>query len=154
MEPRVRYPRAFAVFRVALYSATALLAVGLAAITVVSIGAFLAVGAVALLVNGTVDALALTGPVAMVLITLGLLVAGLVAGARRVDGIVRESLHVPDPTDALAAGYVDDEFDEAELERRLERVLDEHTRAGAVWEGGVADEADQGADDRLERSTH
>lgn len=130
MGETVRHPRALAAFRVVLYAAAAVLVVGFAGVTVAFLLAFLTVTGLAMLVNGTVNVLAVVLVVGLVAVTFGLFAGGLVTGARRVERLVREADRVPDPVEQLKQRYVDAEFGEAEFERRLAVLLAEAETTG------------------------
>jgi uncharacterized membrane protein len=124
MPERVKYPRVLAVVRAALYLVAAVVVVGIIGVAVASLVLVFGVGVVALLLNGDVNVLAMAGLFGLVVLTLGVLVAGLVTGVRRIDDAVQEAARDPGPVERLKQRYVNAEFDEAELERRLADLLD------------------------------
>lgn len=124
MHERVTYPRTLAVVRVALYLFAAVAAVGIGGVAVSFLGLVLGVSVLALLLNGDVSVLAMAGLFGFVLLTAGLLLGGLVAGVRRADRSIRSALSAPSPIEQTKQQYVDAEFDESELERRLDTLLD------------------------------
>jgi uncharacterized membrane protein len=123
MGERVKYPRVLAAVRVGIYAVATVLAAGVAGITAASLGVLLAISGVALVLNGTVDVLAIAGIAGLVIVLLGLLLGGLVMGVRRVDRAVQEAARRPDPVERLKQQYVNAEVDEAEFENRLGRLL-------------------------------
>lgn len=124
MHERVAYPRTLAVVRVVLYLFAAVVAVGISGVAVSFLGIVLGVSVLTLLLNGDVSVLAMAGLFGFVLLTVGFLLGGLVTGVRRADRSIRSALSSPTPLEQTKQQYVDAEFDESELERRLDTLLD------------------------------
>lgn len=124
MHERVAYPRTLAVLRVALYLFAAAAAVGIGGVAVSFLGIVLGISALTLVLNGDVSVLAMAGLFGFVLLTTGFLLGGLVAGVRHADRSIRSALSSPSPIEQTKQQYVDAEFDESELERRLDTLLD------------------------------
>lgn len=116
------HPRAVLLVRAALYLLGAAVLAALAAAAVGFLGVLVALTGVAALVDagGVSGVVPLGGLGVLVFVTLGGLVA---LGVRRLDARVVAAAERPDPLERLKRRYVTAEVDEAEFERRLERLL-------------------------------
>jgi uncharacterized membrane protein len=131
MTRRVGHPYLLTAFRVTLYIAAAVVVCSLAVALVAVLGVVALAGLVALLSTG--DATASLATVVAVGGITTLVVAGVsflaFVVARRLDRAVTDRLSLPDPLEVAMERYVVGEYDETELERRLERLLTEGDRA-------------------------
>jgi uncharacterized membrane protein len=121
MVEMVRYPRAVAAGRAAIYLFGVLVGTLLLAGTVSFLGIVVLVGVVSLLVTGSGTAALAAGAVG--LIVAGAMLAAVGLGTRRADRWLVDSARVPDPLDVVAERYAAGDIDEATLEREIERLL-------------------------------
>lgn len=136
MNERLTYPRAFAVVRSVLYLLAAVAAVGIGGVAVSFLSLLFGVSALTLLVNGEVSVLAVGALFGFVFLAVALLLGGLLTGVRRADRALRSALSGPSAVDRVKQGYVDAEFDEPELERRLDDLLGSELAATGDRDGG------------------
>lgn len=121
----VEHPHAVLAVRATLYLGAAAALLCLAAATVAFLGVVAAVAGVAALLDAGGGWLPGVVPVGGLGVVLCLAAATLVAVCvRRLDARVVAAAEPPDPLERVKRRYVDADIDEAELERRLERVLD------------------------------
>ena len=123
MHERVAHPRALAAFRVVLYVSAAVVAAGVAAVTLGYLGLVVAIGGIVHLVAGGVNAAAVAGFAGIGLLLAGVAIGATVAVARRIDRRVTRADRVPDPLDAVKRQYVAGDITDATLERRLDRLF-------------------------------
>jgi len=117
----VRYPRVVTALRAGVYLFGAAVAAVLFGATAAFLAAAVVVGALTALVAGS-------GTPALVIGTVGLLVATLsvtmvALGTRRADRWLVGAARAPDPLERAADRYVAGDIDETGLERELERAL-------------------------------
>ena len=125
MNGGVRHPRALALFRLVLYATAIAVLVAVTMPLVGYLGFLVAVGGVAVLLNVDANLLALAAVGGVSVALVGTLGGIVVTAARRFDRRVTELDRKPDPLESLKQRYVDADIDEHELERRLERLLDD-----------------------------
>lgn len=128
MDGGVRHPRALALFRLVLYATAIAVLVAVALPLVGYLGFLVAVGGVAVLLNVDANLLALAAVGGVSAALVGTLGGIVVTAARRFDRRVTDLDRKPDPLESLKQRYVDADIDEHELERRLERLLDDTRR--------------------------
>ncbi len=115
------HPRATLAVRAALYLAAAAALLTLAAATVGFLGVLAAFAGVAALVDAGVPSVVPIGGLGVAFVLT--LTAVVVVGVRRLDARVAAAAERPDPVERLQHRYVNADIDEAEFERRLERLL-------------------------------
>lgn len=115
------HPRATLAVRAALYLAAAAVLLTLAAATVGFLGVLAAFAGVAALVDAGVPSVVPIGGLGVAFALT--LAAVVVVGVRRLDARVAAAAERPDPVERLQHRYVNADIDEAEFERRLERLL-------------------------------
>ena len=118
------HPRAVLAVRATLYLAAAAALLCLAGATVAFLGLLVTAAGVAALLDaggGWLSGLVSVGGLG---VTLCVAFSALVAvGVRRLDARIVAAATPPDPVERLKRRYVDADVDEAEFERRLERLL-------------------------------
>lgn len=134
MDDRVRHPRLLSAFRVVLYATAGTVALAVGVLAVATVGFVVAAGGLAMLVTGQAHLLAVLVLAGLVVATTGGLVWALAEAARRLDREVTEADRKPDPVEEAKRAYADGRLDEAQLERRLERLLGADAGATAAEE--------------------
>ena len=119
------HPRAVLAVRATLYLAAAAALLCLAGATVAFLGLLVATAGVAALLGAGGGWLSGLVPVGGLGVAVCVAFSAFVAvGVRRLDACIVAATTPPDPIERLKRRYVNADIDEAEFERRLERLLD------------------------------